>query len=276
MTAKEKEEFGALYARLEDLSLRAARGEGTASCFLSPRELHYGCRYLEHRGVRYVTFGGFTGAERKRIYPVPEYVDISEELLRRDDTEALCMEALASYGIDSEIRGLRIAGSGYRALTHRDFLGSLLGLGLERSVLGDIVIEGDGANVSAVVFCESLIADFLERELCRVGNDKVKISPLTDAAYAPPLRQTLPICDTVASERLDCVVAALCGLSREKARETVCGGGVELNFESEERPDRTVTAPALISVRGFGRYRVRSLTDRTRKGRIRLEAEQFR
>ena len=50
---------------------------------------------------------------------------------------------------------------------------------------------------------------------------------------------------------------------------------VEINFESEERPDRTVTAPALLSIRGFGRYRILALTDRTKKGRVRLEAEKY-
>ena len=276
MDAREKEEFGALYARLEDLFLRAERGEGTVSSFLSPRELHYACRYLDPRGARYATFGGFAGAERKRVYLLPDYVELPEALLRDPEGETACMEALEAFGIERAICGLRVMGSGYRALTHRDFLGSLLGLGLERSVLGDVVVEQDGERVCAAVFCDAPMAEFIARELVRVGNDKVKIVPLPPTPYEPPTRQMVPLSDTVASERLAGGVAALCGLSREKAREAVCGGLVEMNFESEERPDRTVTAPALISVRGFGRYRVLSLTDRTRKGRLRLVAEQFR
>ena len=173
------------------------------------------------------------------------------------------------------ICALRIEGSGYRVLTHRDFLGSLLGLGLERSILGDVVVE-DGQGKSAVLFCEDRIADFIEEHLIRVANDKVKVSRLELSMYVPPKRDFTPIADTVASARLDGVVAALCGLSREKARDTVLGGLVEINFEREERPDRTVTPPALISVRGVGRFRVLCLNDRTRKGRIRMEAEQFR
>ena len=275
MDVKEKEEFGALYARMEDLCLRAERGEGGASSFLSPRELHYAARYLERRGARFASFGGYVGAERKKLYLLPDYVELSEDLLGNPKEEAACMEELCAFGIEAEVCALRITGSGYRTLTHRDFLGSLLGLGMERSVLGDVVVENE-QGTSAVVFCEERMTVFVEETLVRVANDKVKLSHVELSSYVPPKRAFAPIHDTVASERLDCVVAALCGLSREKAREAVCGGLVEINFESEERPDRTVAPPALISVRGFGRFRVLSLTDRTRKGRIRMESEQFR
>ena len=271
----EKEEFGSLYARMEDLCLRAERGEATVSSFLSPREIYYATRYLNHRGVSFFAFGGYLGAERKRLYFVPDYVALSEELRNDPEDELACIEAIGGYGIESQISALRIVGSGYRALAHRDFLGSLLGLGLERSVLGDVAVE-DEQGRSAVVFCETRIADFIEDALGRVANDKVKISRLEISSYVPPKRDFTAITDTVASSRLDGVVAALCGLSREKARDAVVGGLVEINFEREERPDRTVTPPALISVRGVGRFRVRSLSDRTRKGRIRMEAEQFR
>jgi RNA-binding protein YlmH len=85
----------------------------------------------------------------------------------------------------------------------------------------------------------------------------------------------MPISDTVASPRLDCIVGALCSLSREKARATVESGLVELDFEREERPDRTVSAPCIISVRGYGRFRINSVSDMTKKGRYRLNAEKF-
>lgn len=275
MDGKEKEEFGALYARIEDLCLRAERGETAVSSFLSPRELHYAARYLDRRGASFFAFGGYCGAERKRLYFVPDYVGLSEDALQDPERELSCVEALRDFGIGHQICAFRITGSGYRVLSHRDFLGSLLGLGLERNVLGDVAVE-DEQGRSGVVFCEERIADFIENSLTRVANDKVKVSRLEVSSYTPPKRVFTAVSDTVASFRLDGVVAALCGLSREKARDAVLGGLVEINFEREERPDRTVTPPALISVRGVGRFRVISLNDRTRKGRIRMEAEQFR
>jgi RNA-binding protein YlmH len=271
----EKEEFGALYARMEDLCLRAERGEASASSFLSPRELHYATRYLARKGSAFFAFGGYLGAERQKLFFVPDYVALSEDLLKNPDEALACAETMEEFGMEPQIGALRITGSGYRELTHRDFLGSLLGLGLERSVLGDVVVENEQGSC-AVVFCEAHIADFIVENLLRVANDKVKVSRLERSSYVPPKRAFTAINDTVASSRLDGVVAALCGLSREKARDVVESGLVEINFEREERPDRTVTPPALISVRGVGRFRVLSLNDRTRKGRLRMEAEQFR
>ena len=262
-----KEEIGALYARMEDLCRRAEMGEVGESEFLSPRLCHYGENYLKRKGVDYATFGGYGDAERKKIYVLPEYM--------ADAGENGIEQHLAQFGYTAGVTALRIDGSGYRTLTHRDFLGSLLGLGVERSVLGDLVTL-DERGKSAVVFCEVGIAPFLLNVCEKVANDKVKVTEWKLSEVTIPPRRFTPINDTVASPRLDCVVSALCNLSREKARELVCRGMVEMNFESEERPDRTVTVPALISVRGYGRYRVLKLCDLTKKGRIRLEAEQYR
>ena len=267
MKPEAKDDVRALYARMEDLCRRADMGEVGESEFLSPRLCHYGETYVQRKGVRYAVFGGYEDAERKKIYVLPEYMT--------DEGETDLESRLTAFGYSVGVTAIRIDGSGYRTLTHRDFLGSLLGLGLERSVLGDLVTL-DESGRSAVVFCEEGIAPFLLRECTKVANDKVKVTECRLSEVALPPRRFTPIHDTVASPRLDSVVAALCNLSREKARELVCREMVEMNFESEERPDRTVTPPALISVRGFGRYRVLKLGDLTRKGRLRIEAEQYR
>ena len=264
----EKEEFGLLYAHIEDLCVRAQKGELADSSFLSPRELHYACRYLARMGVSAYPFGGYADAERQKLYVLPDYIE-SDDLC-----EGNFVSHLREFGLDAELCAIRIEGSGYRTLTHRDFLGSLLSLGIERDVLGDILVDSDGH--AATVFCESQMLSFLNAELLRVANDKVRIKPVSLESVEVPERQFEKICDTVASARLDCVVAALCSLSREKARQTVTGGFVELNYENEERPDREVETPAVLSVRGYGRYRVVRLEDRTRKGRLRLEAEKYR
>lgn len=267
MNPREKEEFGALFARLQDLSRRAERGEVGVTPFLSPREAHFSKEFLKGMGVEARAFGGFSEAERTRLYLLPDY-------MTEENGVSEFSELLRDFGFDSEIRALRIEGSGYRALSHRDFLGSLLGLGLDRSVVGDILVDST-ENRRAVVFCDAAIAEFIRAELSQVANDKVKVSLIGIEEIELPKREFAIIRDTVASPRLDSVVAALCGLSREKARETVLGGLVELNFESEDRPDRTVSAPTLLSVRGVGRFRVTALSDRTKKGRLRLEAERY-
>ena len=261
-------ELRELFAHLEDLCRRTEQGMPGVTNFLSPREAHYAVAYLRRQGREPFLFGGYGEAERQKLYLLPDY--LAEYGIPTERADSF----LAELGLDCELAALRIEGSGYRVLTHRDFLGSLLALGLERSVLGDILVDGEQGK-SAVLFCNAVLVPFLREELKQVANDKVRVRELPLSEVTVPPRRVMPIHDTVASPRLDAVVAALCGLSREKARDTVCGGMVELNFEGEERPDRTVEAPALLSVRGVGRFRILSLSEVTKKGRLRLSAEKF-
>ncbi len=253
-------EFDGLFARLEDLRKRAARGDMGISAFFSPRELHYAKGFLERSGACFFCYGGYADAERQRIYILPEYM------------ESATPDELGEYGYSCDIAVIEAKGSGFEKLSHRSFMGALLGLGIERAVVGDIVMTSED---SAYVFCERGIADFLPSHWERAGRDKIKLSETSVSADFAPARSFAPVSDTVASARLDCVVAALCSLSREKARSTVEAGLVELDYECEERPDREVTAPCLISVRGVGKFRVTSLSDKTRKGRYRLVGEKF-
>lgn len=260
-----RREFRELFARLEDLSGRARQGEVAVSAFLSPRERHYAEGYLRQLGVSFYAYGGYEDAERNRLYLLPEYIEPTEG--------ASFAEDLGVYGFTTDITALEIRGSGYRALTHRDFMGSLLALGLQRTVIGDIC--ADTESYRAVVFCDSTMAPFICGELERVGNDRVKLRELSPDQLMLPERRYATVTDTVASPRLDGVIAALCGLSRDRAAQTVTSGMVEMNFESEERPDRTVEEGALLSVRGVGRFRIESLSEQTKKGRLRLLAKRY-
>lgn len=255
------QELEGLFARLEDLKRRAVRGGLGISAFLSPAELHHAQSFLSRGGCHFFGFGGYEGAERGRIYILPEFMESAQNA-----------EELSQFGYSSEIAVILAQGSGFEKLSHRTFMGSLLGLGIERSVIGDIVMT-DGE--CALVFCDEAIADFLLNHWERAGKDRIKLSRTAVGKDFCPQRSFQPISDTVASTRLDCVVGALCSLSREKAKDTVVNGLVELDYECEERPDREVNAPCVISVRGYGKFRILSLNDKTRKGRYRLQGEKF-
>ena len=258
----ESKEFDVLFSRLDDYSRQAERGEVAISSFLSPRELRFASEYVAVGRKRFVTFGGYESAERCRLYLLPEYMEDVDT--PRD---------LWEYGIESEIRVIRVKGSGYRVFSHRDFLGSLLALGLERAVIGDIVVDSDGCG--AYIFCDRKISGFIIAECDRIGNDKVKCEECVIDSNFSVERKTEAISDTVSSPRLDCIVAALVSVSREKAKEIVLGGFCEVDFEVEERCDRAVNDNSLISIRGYGRFRVVSVSGKTKKGRIRLLAEKF-
>lgn len=259
----EGRELDGLIARLEDLCAAAGRGEMAVSSFLSPRELFCAKAYLGKRGAAYIAFGGYKDAEREKIHILPDYME-----------NVSTPNELLEYGYGETVVAVKIKGSGYRRLTHRDYLGSLLGLGVQREVVGDIIVWGESGE-NAVVFCDAAIREFFLSQLERIANDKVKLECVDLDKIELPARSFAAISDTVASARLDCVVASLCGLSRERAKELITEGFAEIDFNCEERPDRTVNAPCILSVRGYGKFRVLSVNDKTRKGRYRLQAEKY-
>lgn len=258
---KNSEELDALYARLDDLAAAVERGEISVSTFLTPKEQHFASSYLRPRGINFFTFGGYDGAERRRIYILPEYMD--------SVTDALGIE---EYGFEHGVCCISLSSGGYRTLTHRDYLGAVLGLGVERSVIGDILVYDDR---EAVIFCDSVMRDFLAGNLTKVASEKVRTGILPLDRVAVPEKRFAEISDTVASPRLDSIVGALCSLSREKAKTAVESGCVEVDYECEERPDRTICAPCTVSVRGHGKYDVLSVNDKTKKGRYRLMAKKY-
>ncbi len=256
------DEMAVLCARLDDLCVSADKGELSISPFLSPKERHYAEMHLKTCGVKYICFGGYGEAERQRIYILPEYLEEAVESASQ----------LEEYGFSADISCVKITPSGYRQLSHRDYMGSVLGLGVERTVVGDILIYGDG---SAVVICDDLMCDFFTENLCKVANDKVKVSREDLKKINIPERKFSEISDTVASSRIDCIVASLCSVSREKAKDAVEAGIVEVDYECEERADREIKVPCIISVRGYGKFEVLSVNDKTKKGRYRLIAKKY-
>lgn len=252
-----------LLAHAEDLLSRAESGVPTATAFLTPHEQHLLLTRL--KGVRDATVfhGGYAEAERAKMICLPPYIAACEEPWRTSLVDELKGELVVA---------LDVFGSGYRTLSHRDFLGAVLHLGVKRETIGDICVQ-DGAH--AVLFCDPRMAEFLKENLTRVANDAVRV----ENAHLPPDfdggRRFERMSDTVASPRLDAVVAALCRLSRERAQALIAGELVEVDYEVVTKPDREVAAGCVISVRGFGKYKIRSLGEQTKKGRLRLAADRY-
>ena len=259
-------------ARLEDAIRKCTSGSVAHIPFLTMRQRRRAERILNARGLReaYWFWGGHAGAERACLFLLPDYLTaiLPEDAAERD---SLLPEYLAEDLTDAVV-SISIKGSGFRNLSHRDYLGAILGLGIERDAIGDIAVQDVH---SAILFCPRTLAGFLMGELTKVGADTVRCREcIIDESFTDG-KQYRPISDTVASPRLDCVVAALCNLSRETAQNAVRSGLVEVDFEPEERVDAVLTPPITVSVRGHGRFILRSFDGETRKGRLRLRADQL-
>lgn len=154
---------------------------------------------------------------------------------------------------------------------HSDLLGSLMALGMDRSFFGDLIALEDCAYLAALPEA----ARRLPMEWDKAGNVPLKVALLEE-----PPRFTLPkgeeMRDTVASLRLDCVLASGLRTSRAKAAEMIREGLVMVEHMPEERVDRLLETGALLSVRGFGRIRLTAVGEKTRKDRLPVTLEIFR
>ncbi len=257
-----------LLSHVRDLCTRAEKGAFGCTAFLTPGQRRDVTEFLQREGQsdRACFHGGFPEAERCCLLLFPDYaVELSGEDRAPATLLSLC-------GEQDPVAALLIRGSGFCKLTHRDYLGSLLSLGLEREVLGDIEMPDE---YRAYLFCRASMAPYIKESLDRVGGDKVTVQQTQiDDGFASQ-RKVQSIHDTVASARLDCVVASLANLSREGAQQIIRDGRVELDYRPEERVDRSVAPPAVISVRGVGKFRVLSVDTKTKKGRYRLCAEKY-
>ena len=276
--ARRDEGLRLLLSRLDDLCDKASRGECAVTDFLTPREARYARARLSSRvsAGTAVLWGGYPEAERVRVFILPDYTEglIDPEALADDPAAALCGSGLHDLAdtIREAVCPILVRGSGFRDLSHRDYLGSVLGLGLERDAVGDILIPDAH---TAILLTDTRVGNFLMTMLEKVATDTVKVSRLPEGTSLAGTRRLQPVNDTVASERLDCVVAALCNLSREKAQMAVRAGLVELDYEAVEDCSATVDAPAVISVRGYGKFAVHAFDGTTRKGRVRLVAGKY-
>lgn len=224
-----------------------------ATVFLSPREQQLAQALLNAAGVHtgYVSDGGYEAAERKILIFLPDWAEepAGDELvfLRAD-----------FHGTDS-------------ALTHRDILGSLMGLGVARERLGDILVSPHSADIVAA----PSLRDFFLREWDQAGRVKLTVTEIGRDALRVPQVQVKVIRDTVSSLRLDAIVASAFSMSRGRAAELIAAGRVNLEHVPCLKADKPVGEGAVVTARGLGKARVAQVGGLTKKGRIGITIERY-
>ena len=174
-------------------------------------------------------------------------------------------------GESCPVRALRCTWSGGQKLTHRDFLGSILGLGLDREKVGDLLVGDGRCDVLAL----EEVADFLVFHMEQAGRVKLKCSPLPLDRLEPPAVETRTIRDTVSSLRLDAVAASGFSLSRGKAADLIASGRVQLNHRECVKPDHAVAQGDVLSCRGLGKCVLTEVGGPSKKGRILIVLERY-
>jgi RNA-binding protein YlmH len=236
-----------LLAKLWDkIQSGLGRNIPAATCFLSPRELEMS-RYLFGDFPGLVRFGGYENAQRQMLIYLPDYLD--ESYLYEDSSPLVCIRA-TYYEADE--------------LSHRDFLGALMGSGIAREAVGDICV-GKG---SADFFITDEIAPYILQSFESAGRTKLKLLQIPLSQASIPEQETQEIKDTLASLRLDSVISAGFRVGRSQAAQYVTTGRASINGLPCEKPDKAVNEGDCISVRGLGKIKLNTVGGQTKKGRI--------
>lgn len=205
--------------------------------------------------VRCLLAGGYDDAERRMLVCIPSDYGA-------DDEGAL-------DGLFSVLRITRPAGS--PALSHRDYLGSMLALGIDRRLTGDILVREDGADVIIVPD----IAGFLSREFTRAGRVELKTEIKDISELIIPEAHFEMITDSVSSLRLDSMVSSAFRISRSKAADAIRSGLVSVDHAECLKPDAHIEEGASLVLRGKGKAMLCEVGELSRKGRIRVRIKRF-
>ena len=254
--ARSGEERVLLARVLDKLELAQHRGVPAHTPFLSPGEQASAADLLAAWGnPRYAVFGGYEGAERNIFYFPPDWQE-PEDALADPEGPLAALEAVFPHGA---------------SLTHRDILGSLMGLGITREKLGDILILEGKCQVA--VLREAL--PILLSQWEGAGRWKVSVREIPLSGLTPKPPTVKAIRDTVAALRLDAVLAAGFSTSRSKAADLISAGRVAVNHRECMKSDRTVGQGDVLTCRGLGKCVVKEVLGTSKKGRTMLVLERY-
>lgn len=241
-----------LAARFQDLA-RIAQDSGRArfSPFLNERQQMLAQETVRQKHLGgHLLYGGFPDATRQVLGFFPEW-QLPEEQTFPIVPVAIRLPA----GVEA---------------SHRDVLGSLLSLGIKREGVGDILFSQRRCDV----FVLEPLAPLLVDELVKIGGAGVRCATGVPGEYANR-QEYKSISGTVRSARMDALVAILTGLARDKATALLSAELVQRNYQPVRSASGAFAPGDVISIRGYGKYRVDAIDSPTKKGRLPVSCRKY-
>ncbi len=253
--SKDPEERVVLARALDQMDRAANRAIPCATQFLSPAQRSALEPLLAASGhPKHLFHGGFEGAERTVCVFLPHWQEPEDW----EPSEELAAVEAAYPPTGAE-------------LTHRDLLGGLMGIGLTRERVGDI-LAGEKA---AQIVCLKGTAPLILSQFGQAGRYRLNLKEISLADLSPAPAEVKLIHDTVSTLRLDAVLSSGFSLARGKAADAIAGGKVSLNHRECLKPDRAVAQGDTITCRGLGKCVLKRVGGQSRKGRIIIEIERY-
>lgn len=221
------------------------------SDFLNPFEIENAKAILNsNQDLKYSIDGGYEESERKIVFIYPFYMEYED--------------------IDEKLRFIQIEGNfKFKSISHKDYLGSLLSLGIKREKIGDIIIHDNFCQV-VVTFD---ICDFILMNLEKVARNNVKLKEISKSEIIYNTPNYKDVNFTVSSSRIDCIVSGLYNISRQESAKLISNEKVQVNYEKITSCSREIKPGSLISVRSKGRAQIINIGDLTKKGKIKVQGK---
>ena len=241
---------------MDKLELAGSRSIPTHTFFLTLAQQDAAARLIAACGhPAHLFWGGWAEAERRLCVFLPDWME-PEDFIGGEETP---------------ITALTLTPSGGEKLTHRDYLGSILGLGLTREKIGDLLV---GEGLCQVLLLRE-VAHVLLTQLDQVGRARVRVTPCSLGALQPPEQKTKTIRDTVATLRLDAVAATGFSLSRSRMSALIASKKLTRIGRECDKSDHTVEEGDVLTCRGLGKCVLREVTGTSKKGRIMIVVERY-
>lgn len=205
-----------------------------------------------------IWWGGYEEAERKVLIIYPEKFDL--KMIEKN------------YNNIFKIVRIELPEEEKETLTHRNYLGGIMKLGVKREKIGDIIVGDNGADIIVI----EDISEFLVKELTsltRFSNGKIEEKNISDLKKNEVKKEEIKI--IVSSLRLDNVISDLVRTSRAKAVDVINSERVFINGECQTKVSKEVKIGDKITVRGKGRFEVKNFAGKTRNGRVIVIIEKF-
>ena len=219
--------------------------------FLSEEDYDYAVKYFTKRKISYSKYGAIKNSER--VY-IGIYEDVPPE----------------EYEYPITILKIQLSKNS-KEQTHRNYLGSLLALGIDRKVLGDIIVSDKTAYVAVQID----FVGFIKNELTKISNETCIVSELDFGSEVERKSEFKVITISVASNRLDAVISELTNLSRDNAKDLIIKGLVYIDGEVQTSPVKELKTGSKISVRKYGKFIFEEINGKTKSGRIRLNFKKY-
>ncbi|BBU41629.1 RNA-binding S4 domain-containing protein [Leptotrichia wadei] len=222
-------------------------------------------------GVNIVCDGVFEDSDRRQIAFVPDsFID--------------GIDGHNNFGLNrNELQFpnklLRISiNSRFHEYLHKDFLGSLMGLNIKRELLGDLILKSDSKSkqIFGYIPVSEKIADYIVSELKQIGKAtcKIEIVDIKSKNELPKYRYDDKLI-TIPSKRLDSIVSTITNLSRTKVIDPIEKGKVFVDYVEEKDKSKLLEIGSLITIRGFGKYKLFLDKGETRKGKERILIKKY-